>query len=329
MKVCPDLILVPTPRASTGPVSRQMFDLCETLTPEIQRNSIDEGYLDLGPVRRAVHVGDRGGRRGLQRRIWDELRISVSMGIAGTSWSPRSPPSCASRGLCSRAARGRRRRSWRRCRSASCRGGGQDGGRAWRHGLRLVGDLLHPGEDVLRAIFGRTTGGKCAGAGPGRGRQARSRPWKEDAKSYSQQETFAADVGDFAEIERVAKRMLDELMPKVRADGKRVRTLTIKVRYPDFSQASHGRSLEDQPPTSRRRSTRSWPPSCGPAWTAAQAAPARERPAVGVEDRPAQLEMFAQGDERRRRLAGVLDRAQPGRIRTGRCGQAGPPTGMR
>jgi len=25
-----------------------MFDLCETLTPIVQRNSVDEGYLDIG-----------------------------------------------------------------------------------------------------------------------------------------------------------------------------------------------------------------------------------------------------------------------------------------
>ena len=54
---------------------------------------------------------------------------------------------------------------------------------------------------------------------------------------------FGEDVGDFAQIERVAKRMVDELMAKVRADGKRVRTMTVKVRYPDFTQESHGCSL--------------------------------------------------------------------------------------
>ena len=38
--------------------------------------------------------------------------------------------------------------------------------------------------------------------------------------------------------------MIDELLPKIRGDGKRVRTMTIKIRYPDFSQESHGTSLE-------------------------------------------------------------------------------------
>ena len=44
MAVCPDLILLPH-EGDYGGVSRQMFDICETLTPLVQRNSIDEGYL--------------------------------------------------------------------------------------------------------------------------------------------------------------------------------------------------------------------------------------------------------------------------------------------
>src|SRR4051812_5390781 len=49
LKVCPDLIMLPHTSGLYSKVSHQMFDLCETLTPLVQRNSIDEGYLDLGP----------------------------------------------------------------------------------------------------------------------------------------------------------------------------------------------------------------------------------------------------------------------------------------
>src|SRR5690554_344420 len=43
LRVCPDLILLPH-KGSYGAVSRRMFELCEELTPLVQRNSIDEGY---------------------------------------------------------------------------------------------------------------------------------------------------------------------------------------------------------------------------------------------------------------------------------------------
>src|ERR1017187_7674811 len=82
LRVCPDLVLIPHTHGLYGSVSRQMFDLCEELTPAVQRNSIDEGYLDLGPCRHASMEAVEGDVRALQCRIWDHLGIPASMGIA-------------------------------------------------------------------------------------------------------------------------------------------------------------------------------------------------------------------------------------------------------
>ncbi|MDR1789700.1 MAG: DNA polymerase IV, partial [Opitutaceae bacterium] len=81
LRVCPDLVLLPHHGDYSG-VSRRMFALCEELTPLVQRNSIDEGYLDLGP-RGHGSVGEiEAAARGLQERIWRELQIPVSVGVA-------------------------------------------------------------------------------------------------------------------------------------------------------------------------------------------------------------------------------------------------------
>lgn len=70
-------------------------------------------------------------------------------------------------------------------------------------------------------------------------------PERGEARSYSHQRTFGQDIDDRREIETWAKGLLDDLMAKVRADGKRVRALTVLVRYGDFSQESAGRSLPE------------------------------------------------------------------------------------
>jgi DNA polymerase-4 len=129
---------------------------------------------------------------------------------------------------------------------------------------------------------------------------------RDDAKSYSQQETFFTDIGDFAEIERIAKRMIDELLPAIRADGKRVKTMTVKVRYPDFTQESHAKSLE----TASDLEAPFYPivaPLLRTAWKKRRPLRLISVRFSNVEDRAEQLEMFAQSDEKRRRLAGVLD----------------------
>ena len=307
LKVCPGLILLPHTSGLYGKVSHQMFDLCETLTPLVQRNSIDEGYLDLGPYGFRSTAEIEARIRALQQRIWDELQIPVSFGIAANKLvaqiasklrKPRGfvvvPPGTEEKflaplpvgklpgvGVKTEAALGE------------------------RHGIKLVRDLTEKNESELKAIFGAGWREMRAVALGQDDRVVETE--YDDAKSYSQQETFGRDVAEFSEIERVAKGMVDELLPKIRADGKRVRTMTVKIRYPDFTQEAHGRSLE-----SATDLEAPFYPLVAPLLKAAwkQRRPLRLVSVrfSGVEDGPAQLEMFAQTDEKRRRLAGVLDK---------------------
>ncbi len=307
LKVCPDLILVSPGGGGYSGVSRRMFDLCETLTPVVQRNSIDEGYLDLAPCGHRTAAEVEAAVRGLQRKIWDELQIPVSFGlatnrlvaqIASKLRKPRGfvvvPPGAEGEFLAPLGVG-----------KLPGIGGKTEAALAERHGIRLVRDVLARGEAELESIFGR---GWREVAAMARGEDDRPvQTEHEDAKSYSQQETFAADIGDFAAIERVAKGMVDELLPAIRADGKRARTLTVKVRYPDFAQETHGRSLATASDLEA-----DFYPLVGPLLRAAwrRRSPLR-LVAVrfsGIEDASAQLEMFAATDEKRRRLAGVLDR---------------------
>src|SRR4030095_16175803 len=59
--------------------SRRMFDFAEEFTPFVERTSIDEGYFDLGSN---PHTSPVTAAKRLQQRIWDELGITVSLGIA-------------------------------------------------------------------------------------------------------------------------------------------------------------------------------------------------------------------------------------------------------
>jgi DNA polymerase IV len=108
-------------------------------------------------------------------------------------------------------------------------------------------------------------------------------------------------------VERVAKRMLDELLPLVRADHVLVRTITVKVRYSDFSQESHGQSLEAAADIEA-----AFYPFVAPllrgAWKKRRPLRLVSVKLSGVEAGARQLEMFGQAGEKRRALAGVLDR---------------------
>lgn len=306
LKVCPDLILLPHTSGIYSKKSREVFDLCESLTPIVQRNSIDEGYLDLGPCgfKTAPEIERRV--RALQQRIWDDLQIPTSFGVAANKLvaaiaskarKPKGfivvPPGTEAEFLAPLKI------------SVLPGVGKVSEVRLAAAGVNLVRDLFTRTGSELKSLFGSAAPAMLAMA-----RGEDDRPVEtvhEDAKSYSTQETFGLDIGELPEIERIAKRMIDELMPAIRADGKRVKTMTVKVRYPGMEDSSAGRSLSE----ATDLEAPFYPlvaPLLQTAWT-------RKRPLrlvsvrfSNVEGKESQLEMFGQTDDKKRRLAVVLDR---------------------
>ncbi len=315
LRVCPDLILLPL-KGNYGAVSRRMFELCEELTPFVQRNSIDEGYLDLSPCGLKTTEAVVVVVRGLQARIWDVLQIPVSMGIASNKLVAQI------------ASKVRKPRGFEvvpvggEAAFLAPLGIGKLPGVGPKteaaleaRGIKKIGDVLRRSERELESLAGSGWRDLLASA---RGEDnSVVVTEREDAKSYSQQETFAKDVAELAAVERTVKGMVDELMPKIRADGKRVRTVTVKVRYPDFGHESAGRSLSEASdieapfyPLVTALLRQAW-----------------KRPGPvrlvgvrfsGVDDGPRQLDLFGgepggAGHEKRRKLAAVLDQLNIGK----------------
>jgi DNA polymerase-4 len=306
LKVCPDLILLPHTSGIYSKKSREMFDLCETLTPMVQRNSIDEGYLDIGPCGFKTIAEIEGRVRALQQRIWDDLQIPTSFGIAANKLvSAIASKARKPRGF-TVVPPGEEAAFLAPLKISVIPGvGTKSTERLEQAGIRLVSDLFLRSEAELKSLFGNGWQEMLTMARGEDDREVHTE--HEDAKSYSVQETFGHDISDFAEIERIAKRMIDELMPAIRADGKRVKTMTVKVRYPGMENSTAGRSLTE--------ATDLEAPFYPLVETLLKAAWTKRRPLrlvsvrfSSVEERGTQLEMFAQTDEKKRRLAAVLDK---------------------
>lgn len=305
LKVCPDLILVSHSGGRYGEYSRKLFDLCETITPLVERRSVDEGFLDVGPCGFKTVAEVEAAIRRLQARIWDELQITISFGLAANKLvaaiaSKLNKP----RGF-TVVAPGNELTFLKPLSIGKLPGIGTKTEEVLNaRGLNRVADILALSEAQAKAAFGN---GWTDVLRMARGEdESQVETEFEDAKSYSQQETFFTDISDFAEIERIAKGMIDDLMPKIRADGKRVRTMTLKVRYPDFEQMSAGHSID----VATDLETPFYPwvaPLLKKAWL-------KKRPLrlvsvrfSSVDDRPEQLEMFGATDEKRKRLANAVD----------------------
>ena len=304
MAVCPDLILLPH-EGDYGGVSRQMFDICETLTPLVQRNSIDEGYLDLTPCGFADASEVEMAVRRLQDKIWRQLSIPVSMGIA----TNRLVAQIASKLRKPRGfvvvQPGAEAEFMAELDIGEMPGiGKKTVPKLNAHGIKQVKDVLQRSDSELAALFGsswRIFRDRCEGYDP-----REVEPEREEAKSYSQQITFGKNISDLAEIEVITKGMIDHLLVKVRQDRTRVKTITVKGRYADFTQESAGRSLSSAtdigPPFYALVG-----PLLGKAWQKKRALRLVSVKLSGVDESPPQLDIFEEKDEKRRKLVAVMD----------------------
>ena len=305
MRVCPDLIMLPHTSGLYSKVSRQMFEICETLTPVVQRNSIDEGYLDLAPCGFKSVAEIERRVRAVQQRIWDDLQITASFGVAANKLVAAIASKANKPKGFTVVPPGTEPQFLAPLKIGVIPGIGKKTEAALlERGVKFVGDVFGRSESELKSLFGSSWEDVLRMARGEDDREVHTE--HEDAKSYSTQETFGHDIGDFAEIERIAKRMIDELMPAIRADGKRTKTMTVKVRYPGMEDSSSGRSLAE--------ATDLEAPFYPLVPLLLKAAWTKRRPLrlvsvrfSSVEEKGSQLEMFAQTDEKKRRLAAVLD----------------------
>jgi DNA polymerase IV len=306
LQVCPDLVLIRHTPGLYGRVARRMVDLCEAATPYVERRSIDEGYLDVAACGFPSQAELEARIRELDAAIVAELGLSVSWGLAanklvsGIASKLRKPKAFVV------VPPGQEAAFLAPLGVGKLPGiGAKTEPRLVAAGLCTVADLLAAPEAKLRQYFGDGFREVLAAARGEDDSRVETVEW--EAKSYSQQETFGRDIADRAEIERVAKGMIDELVPKLREDGKCARTITVKIRYPGMEDVSAGHSL----PVASDLETDFYPqivPLLRAAWKQRRPLRLVSVRLSQVEDPARQLELFgAETESKRHKLAAAVD----------------------
>jgi DNA polymerase-4 len=243
LQLCPELVLVRGQFELYERFSGQIFDLCESLTPDVERTSIDEGYIDFRGRAGGPEAAIRA-LRAFDREISGSLKITVSCGlsarkriarIAGKAYKPHGftvVPEGGEAAFLAPLGLGH------------LPGLGPVGvAQLAAIGLRTVGDLVRAGPDALYPFLGRRAAGLLELA---RGEDAE--PVRSEAPppgSFGGQQTFAAEIGDEERIEQVLKELLAAQLHRLRAARQCARTLSISLRYTDREIAQASQSLPE------------------------------------------------------------------------------------
>lgn len=83
-RMCPDLVVLPSDYETYSIYSKRMFDIARNYTPAVEEYSIDEGFADLGGLRRLHRMSYEDIARSFQQEVERKLGLTVSIGLSLT-----------------------------------------------------------------------------------------------------------------------------------------------------------------------------------------------------------------------------------------------------
>lgn len=241
LRRCPDAVFVRPDHARYRRHSDGVWALVRDVVEVVEQVGIDEGYLELTGA--AATAGDaRRLLAALQRRILTETGLGASFGCAtGKTVAKVASDRDKPRGLVVVPA-GREEEFLAPLPLRALPGiGPKAEQRLALAGLERVGQLADLDDDALRLVLpgqvGRELRERARGIDP--------RPVLAEAGpsvSIGSEETFDHDIADPAILAEHAARFAGEVAERLRAEGRVARTVTVKLRYPDFRILSRARS---------------------------------------------------------------------------------------
>jgi DNA polymerase-3 subunit alpha len=239
-KLCPSLIVLPGDFERYEQFSHWMFGYAYDFTPDVEQTSIDEGYFDLtGAGTPAVEIALI-----IRKAISQRLKIIVSEGI-GTN-----------KLVSAVASKLKKPAAFQEVPAGGEAAFLQPLPNKWLPGvgpqtsIRLnaagLAEIRHVASTPL-AMLELLLGGQAAAIRKfAHGIDERPLiPEREPQKTFSQQETFPADLTDEEYLEAILLRMADNLFSSVREERRSIRTLTVKVRYNDMAEDQASESLPE------------------------------------------------------------------------------------
>ncbi len=242
-RMCPQATVVEPSHGLYSTVSAGVMELFRSVTPMVEPLSLDEAFLDVsGAIRRLGRPSEIGQL--IRDRVADEQGITCSVGIASTKFvaklaSTRSKPD----GLLVVPAADVVAFLHPLPVGALWGVGEKTEKELTRLGLHTVGDIAHtPAQTLVRAL-GQATGSHLHALSWGRD-ERRVVPHEPD-KSIGAEETFARDVDDPDVVRRELLRLAERTAGRLRSAGLAGRTISIKIRFADFTTITRARTLPE------------------------------------------------------------------------------------
>ncbi len=241
LSLCPQLIVVRGRHGEYSKVSDKLYHRMLDLAPIVERASIDEMYMDFTGCEGLYNNDLPGFMRTIQKMVWDEFTLPCTIALASnTTVAKIAANTVKPNGVCW-VPHGTEEKFLAPLPIGVIPGIGKKTEEVLQtHRFTTVADLQAVPEERLVEILGQH-GSWIFSAAHGHGRQTIG--GDEDAKSISREETFAHDISDRTDLERILHELTADVCSRVRANGWKAGTITLKLRYSDFKTITHAESI--------------------------------------------------------------------------------------
>jgi len=246
LRLCPQLQIISARHANYGEVSETVMGILRRLTPQLEQVSIDEAFLDVSDL---ADDPEQIARK-LQSDIRRELDLPSSLGVASNKLVAKiandagkaarrsnEPPSAITV-----VPPGEEAAFLAPLPVEALWGvGPKTAARLAEVGILTIGDLAGWPERNLVHRFGKNGFDLAQHA---RGIDESPIVTFHEAKSISQEVTYARDVQDEKILKQTIQQLSDKVGKRLRQDALSGTTVKIKLRWPDFTTITRQSSFE-------------------------------------------------------------------------------------
>jgi DNA polymerase IV len=240
-RLCPQAVVVPPRFSAYVEASRALFDLFEETAPLVEGLSLEEAFLDVRGLERISGTPRQIGQR-LRRRAVERVGLAVTVGVARTKVLAK---------MASRAAKpdgllviepDREAEFLRPLPVEALWGVGlvtADKLRA--HGIHTIGELERRDEAELALFLGPHAARHLHAIANRRDpRRVRRGPRR---RSIGTQSAFAGGGKSGSDLDALLVTLVDRVTRRAREANRAGRTVTLRLRFGDFSRATRSHTL--------------------------------------------------------------------------------------
>jgi len=242
-KLCPDGIFLRGRMSRYREKSDEIMKIFGDFSPVVEQLSIDEAFLDITGTEGLFGPPEVTAKK-LKERIRFETGLTVSTGIASNKYVAKIASGMSKPDGLFVIKAGEEEKFMRSLPVTKIWGAGEKTQEIFdKHGLKKCEDIYRLSKESLAAMFGNAFGNFLYRAV--RGESAENFDREPGSRSMSAERTFAYDLSDEFAIETVLLEICETLMFRLISSRVESATVSLKIRYSDFSTESAQKTFCD------------------------------------------------------------------------------------